>query len=53
VSLIQARLWNWENSRRVAKERGQVKKSKAASTDARLEGGLTRSNVDASVTEAE
>ena len=30
VSLIQARLWNWENSKSDEKGSGQVKKSKAA-----------------------
>ena len=53
VSLIQARLWNWENSRGDAKERGQVKKSKAASTEALIEGGLTRSSSDSTVMVAE
>ena len=49
VSLIQARLWNWENSIDDDKGRGQVKKSKAASTDAIIEGGPTRSNEEAAV----
>ena len=53
VSLIQARLWNWENSMSDAKERDQVKKSKVASTDALIEGGLTRISDEASVMEAE
>lgn len=35
------------------KERGQVKKSKAASTDAPIEDGLTRSSDEAAVMVAE
>ena len=53
VSLIQARLGNWENSFRDVKGRGQVKKSEAASTDVRDEGGPTRSSVEATVMVAE
>ena len=53
VSLIQARLWNWENSSSDEKGRGQVKKSKAARTEALIEGGPTRSNEEAAVMVAE
>ena len=49
VSLILARSWNWENSIGDEKGRGQVKKSKAASTDASIEGGPTRSSDEAAV----
>jgi hypothetical protein len=53
VSLIQAQSWNWANSRIDVKGRGQVKKSEAASTEAMIEGGLTRMNEEASVMEVE
>ena len=53
ASLIQARSWNWENSRYDDKGRGQVKKSKAASTDACVEDGPIRSSVEAAVMAAE
>ena len=53
VSLIQARSWNWENSSGDAKGRGQAKKSKAASTDACVEGGPTRISDEAAVVAAE
>ena len=51
--MILARLWNWENTMSDEKERGQAKKSKAASTDALIEGGLARSSDEAAVMEAE
>lgn len=53
ASLIWARPWNCGNSNHDAKERGQVNKSKAASTDAWLEDGPTRISVDAAVMAAE
>jgi len=53
VSLIQARLWNWENSIDDAKGRGQVKKSEATSTEAFIEGGRPRSSEEAAVMVAE
>ena len=53
VSLIQAQSWNWVNSKIDVKERSQVKKSEAASTEAMIEGGLTRMNEEASVMEVE
>ncbi len=49
ASLIRARLWNWANSMSDEKERGQVKKSKAASTEAQIEGGLPCSSNEAAV----
>ena len=53
ASLIWARPWNCGNSNHDAKERSQVSKSKAASTDARFEDRLTRFSVDAAVMAAE
>jgi hypothetical protein len=41
------------NSKIDVKERSQVKKSEAASTEAMIEGGLTRMNEEASVMEVE
>ena len=41
------------NSAGDVKERSQVKKSEAASTEAQAEGGLTRMNEDAAVMVAE
>jgi len=50
ASLIWARPWNCGNSNYdVVKERGQVNKSKAASTDAWFEDGPTRISVEAAV----
>jgi len=51
--LIRARSWNWENSKSDDKGRGQVKKSKAVSTEALFEGGSTRSSDEAAVTAVE
>jgi len=51
--LIQARSWNWENSRHDDKGRGQVKKSKAASTEAWFEDGPIRSSDEVAVMVAE
>jgi hypothetical protein len=53
ASLIRARLWNCGNSNYDVKERGQVNKSKAASTDAWFEDGPTRISVEAAVMAAE
>ena len=47
--MIWARPWNCGNSNRDVKERGQVNKSEAASTDARSEDGPTRISVEAAV----
>ena len=49
ASLIWARPWNCGNSNRDVKERGQVNKSEAASTDARSEDGPTCISVEAAV----
>lgn len=51
--MILARSWNWENSTDDDKGRGQVKKSETARTDAYVEGGPTRSSVEATVIVAE
>lgn len=53
ASLIWARPWNCGNSNYDAKERGQVNKSEAASTDAWFEDGPTRRSVEAAVMVAE
>jgi len=53
ASLIWAHSWNWGNSTQDVKGRGQVKKSKAASTDGCVEGGPTRISDEAAVVAAE
>jgi len=53
VSSIWAHPWNCGNSGRDAKRKGQVKKSKVESIEARSEGGPTRISVEALVMSAQ